>query len=157
MQMIRNSVFQGACRMSIYTYLDRPVTSLDRGGQFLIWSMRSWVAAHHEGICPGVRLGPAFAKWGMIGSLAPFNMMMALINRHGLLTFSFGQLPCRHVHEHEALLISLISGVQSQRPEHVNALAESLVENEAIGRFLDSVVKLAMGLSENEMVPGAPC
>ena len=43
----------------MYEFLDRPVTGLDHGGRFLVWSMRSWVKAMGERQCPGTALGSA--------------------------------------------------------------------------------------------------
>ena len=47
----------------MYAFLDRPVQSLNRGGQLLIWAMRHWVRAASAGRCPCGDIGPAHGGW----------------------------------------------------------------------------------------------
>src|SRR5690606_36308555 len=92
----------------MYEFLDRPVTCLDPGGRFLVWSMRSWVQAMRGDASPATTLAPAFAKWKMIGGLQAFNRAILLLDRDALETFRFCSLNCDHVSEHEAIIISLV-------------------------------------------------
>lgn len=96
----------------MYEFVDRPVTSLDHGGRFLVWSMRSWVKAMGERSCPAGAIAPAFGQWRMLSGLQPFLRIMALFNRHGLENFQFCALPCNHVSEHEAIIVSLICNLR---------------------------------------------
>lgn len=54
----------------MYDYIDRPVTSLDHGGRFLVWAVRSWVTA-------GMSLDAAIRE-GALGRLRPV-LMTALV------------------------------------------------------------------------------
>lgn len=44
----------------MYDFLDRPLTSLDHGGRFLVWSTRSWVQAAGNRKCPASVIARAF-------------------------------------------------------------------------------------------------
>lgn len=120
----------------MYDFLDRPVTSLDHGGRFLVWSTRSWVKAVSERKCPTSVIAGAFGKWDMLQGLQPFLRMMALFNRHGLENFQFCALQCNHVSEHEAIIISLVCALRDERPAALRETLDLLVEEEAVGDLI---------------------
>lgn len=137
----------------MYDFVDRPISKLDDGGRFLIWSMRSWVKAMSERRCPAGEIGGAFAKWNVIAGLQPFVRIMALFNRHGLETFQFCQLRCDHVSEHEALILSLVCAVRDQRPEILHDTLLLLIEEEQVGSMLESLVLLGRSLDKAGIFP----
>jgi hypothetical protein len=137
----------------MYDFLDRPVTSLDPGGRFLIWSMRSWVKAMSDRSCPASALGNAFARWGMIAGLQPFLRTMTVLNRSGLETFQFCALGCNHVSEHEAIILSLICSLNDARPEAVCDTLALLVEEDAIGDCITSFTALGGCLEKAAIFP----
>lgn len=61
----------------MYDFVDRSVTSLDPRGRLLIWSMRRWVQALAERACPPNAIGPAFAKWNMIGAPSTITALLS--------------------------------------------------------------------------------
>lgn len=140
----------------MYDFLDRPVTDLDRGGRFLIWSMRSWLKAVSERKCPAGTLGYAFDKWKMLPGLNPFLHMMALFNRHGLENFQFCSLKCNHISEHEAIIVSLLSVLRDIRPESVRQTLDLLVEEEAVGDMIIALSQLAQAMDVAGIYPGRP-
>lgn len=137
----------------MYDFIDRPVTSLDPGGRFLVWAMRSWVKAMGERTCPATALGSAFAQWKMISGLQPFLRMMALFNRKGLETFHFCALACNHVSEHEAIIISVICSLRDHRPDVVADTLTLLVEEDSIGEILESLSTLGAAMDRAEIYP----
>jgi hypothetical protein len=137
----------------MYDFLDRPVTSLDPGGRFLIWSMRSWVKAMSDRSCPASVLGNAFARWGMIAGLQPFLRMMAVFNRSGLETFQFCALACNHVSEHEAIILSLVCSLNEGRPEAVCDTLALLVEEDAITDCITAFAALGRNLEKAAIFP----
>jgi hypothetical protein len=139
----------------MYDYIDRPIESLDRGGRFLVWAMRSWVISLGQRQCPAAAIGPAFARWGIIGALPRFHIAMSLLNRHGLMTFGFAPLACRCVAEDEALLLATIRAVRNGSPRTVHGLAEALIEEESVAPFLDALTGLVAGLATSGLVPEA--
>ncbi|MFD1958796.1 hypothetical protein ACFSHP_06325 [Novosphingobium panipatense] len=100
----------------MYQYVDRPLTSLDEGCRFLVWSMRAWVTAIAQRRCPAHVLAPAFARWRMIGGLQPFNRVMVLLNRDALETLAFCPMGCSHVSEHEAVILELVTSLRDRGP-----------------------------------------
>lgn len=140
----------------MYEFLDRPVTSLDHGGRFLIWSMRSWVKAMGERQCPGSTLGSAFARWNMIAGLQPFLRMMALFNRNGLETFQFCALACNHVSEHEAIILSLMCSLRDSRPDALRDTLALLIEEDSIGDLIASLSALGRMMDEAAIFPARP-
>lgn len=140
----------------MYDFLDRPVTGLDHGGRFLIWSMRSWVKAMGERQCPGGVLGAAFAHWHMIAGLQPFLRAMALFNRHGLATFQFCALACNHVSEHEAIILSLVCDLHDARPEALRDTLALLVEEDSIGELIAALSALGRCLDAATLFPARP-
>lgn len=138
----------------MYDFLDRPVTSLDHGGRFLIWSMRSWVKAMGDRQCPATAIGNAFARWNMIRGLQPFLRMMALFNRTGLETFQFCALPCNHVSEHEAIILSLVCSLDDGRPGVLRDTLAMLVEEDSIGELLASMGSLGESMTAASIFPG---
>lgn len=137
----------------MYEFLDRPVTSLDPGGRFLVWSMRSWVKAMGDRMCPATVIGGAFAKWNMIRGLQPFLKMMTIFNRTGLETFHFCALPCNHVSEHEAIILSLVCSLRDARPDSVQGTLALLVEEESIGELIDALAALGGSMNDAAIFP----
>jgi hypothetical protein len=140
----------------MYDFLDRPVTGLDHGGRFLVWSMRSWVKAMGERQCPGTVLGGAFARWNMIAGLQLFLRMMSLFNRNGLETFQFCALACNHISEHEALILSLVCSLRDSRPDAVRDTLALLVEEDSIGDVLGALSALGRIMDEAAIFPARP-
>lgn len=138
----------------MYLFLDRPVTSLDHGGRFLVWAMRSWVTAVGEQRCPLEAIDKAFARWNMVTGLTPFLRMMTLFNRHGLETFQFCGLPCNHVSEHEAIIISLVCDLRDGRPDMMRATLLLLVEETAVGELMTILSALGRAMEDATVFPG---
>lgn len=137
----------------MYEFLDRPVTSLDKGGRFLVWSMRIWVKTVGETQCPVSAIAPAFARWQMIGGLAHFHKAMLMFNRDALETFGFCSLHCNHISEHEAIILSLICSLRDARPQDVRDTLALLVEEERIGDMLGALSALGRSLDEAAIFP----
>jgi hypothetical protein len=140
----------------MYEFLDRPVTSLDQGSRFLVWSLRSWVKAMGERQCPGSALGGAFARWNMIAGLQPFLRTMTLLNRSGLETFQFCALGCNHVSEHEAIILSLVCSLRDSRPQALHDTLALLIDEDSIGDFIASLSALGRMLEEAAIFPARP-
>ena len=140
----------------MYDFVDRPVTSLDRGGRFLIWALRSWTAwiGHKE--CPARAIAPAFARSNMIGALQPFHRTMLLINRDALENFGFCSLNCNRVSEHEAIIVTMIRMLGEDRPAAVRDTLSLLIEEDSIGDVLASLCELASRMDEAALFPGCP-
>jgi hypothetical protein len=138
----------------MYEFVDRPVTSLDHGGRFLVWSMRSWVKAMGERTCPAGAIAPAFGQWRMLSGLQPFLRVMAMLNRHGLENFQFCGLPCNHISEHEAIIVSLLCNLREDRSALVHDTLTLLVEEEAIGDLLTSLSHLGKAMEAATISPG---
>lgn len=140
----------------MYEFVDRPVTSLDRGGRFLIWSMRSWVKTMHDGRCPCTSVGPAFAQCKVIAGLPHFHMMMMIFNRDALETFHFAPLECNRVREHEALILSFVYGMRMSRPDAVRATLALVVNEDLITSLVTAVASLGQAMADSRIFPGLP-
>lgn len=140
----------------MYEFLDRPVTSLDRGGRFLIWSMRSWVAAIAKKQCPADVIAGGFGKWDILSGLHPFLRMMALFNRHGLANFDFCALTCNHVSEHEAIILSLVGTLGNPPAEVARGTLSLLVDEDSIGDVLIALSHLSRAMCVAEIHPEPP-
>ena len=137
----------------MYEFVDRPVTSLDHGGRFLVWAMRSWVKAMGDKSCPAGAIAPAFGQWRMLPGLQPFLRMMAVFNRNGLENFQFCALPCNHISEHEAIIVSLLCALRDSRPDLVRDTLALLVEEEALGEVLASLTALGRAMDTAGIYP----
>lgn len=137
----------------MYEFLDRPVTSLDEGGRFLIWSMRKWVSAVADRNCPAGVIAGAFRKWNMLPGLNPFLRMMALFNRHGRENFQFCALHCNHISEHEAIIISLVCALRDCRPEAVRDTLTLLVDEKAAGDVISTLSALGRAMDAANIYP----
>jgi hypothetical protein len=137
----------------MYEFLDRPITSLDHGGRFLVWSMRIWVKTLGEGQCPVSAVAPAFARWHTISGLAHFHKAMLMFNRDALETFGFCSLQCNHVSEHEAIILSLICSLRDSRPQTVRDTLALIVEEERIGDLLAALSALGRSLDQASIFP----
>jgi hypothetical protein len=140
----------------MYEFIDRPVTSLDHGGRFLIWATRNWVKAVNDRVCPASVIAGAFRKWDMLSGLQPFLRMMAVFNRHGLENFQFCALACNHVSEHEAIIISLIVSLRDGRPEAVRKTIGLLVDEDGIGDLISALSTLGRAMDAAGIYPGWP-
>jgi hypothetical protein len=140
----------------VYAFVDRPVTSLDRGCRFLVWSMRSWVMAVHGRTCPGPALAPAFAKWRMVSGLQPFLRLMLVLNRDALNELHFCSLKCNRIGEDEAVVLSLFVAVGTgERIAARDTLALMLGED-SLGDALAAIGQVSGALCTADMAPAAP-
>ena len=137
----------------MYEFLDRPVTGLDQGGRFLVWSMRTWVSTMGEGQCPVSAIAPAFARWGMMGGLAPFHKAMLTFNRDGREKFGFCALACNHISEHEAIILSLVCALCGDRPHRVRDTLALLVDEDGIADALGALAALGRAMDEAGIYP----
>ncbi|HEX7857213.1 MAG TPA: hypothetical protein VF503_26325 [Sphingobium sp.] len=140
----------------MYDFVDRPVTSLDDGGRFLLWTLRNWVKALSEGHCAAAAVGPAFAKWHMMSAFPPFHRMLTILNVHGLGTISIAPLECRRVSEHEAIFLSLISSLEERRPSSLRDTVAMLVDEAHVGSVLASISSLGGAMLEAGIFPRKP-
>ncbi|AIT80859.1 hypothetical protein [Novosphingobium pentaromativorans] len=140
----------------MYQYVDRPLSVLDEGSRFLVWSMRAWVTAIASKRCPAQTLAPAFARWRMIGGLQPFHRAMLLFNRDALETFAFCPLPCEHVSEHEALILELVTSLRDRGPGATRDTLELLVLEDSVGDVLETLSKLGAALALAGIFPREP-
>ncbi len=140
----------------MYEFVDRPVTGLNHGGRFLVWSMRTWVGAAGAKTCPGSRLAPAFSHWNMLAGLQPFLRMMALFSVHGLSDIGFCGLHCNHISEHEALIMSLVCSLRDGRPERLQETLALLVDGEGIGDLIGALSSLGRAMDAAGIYPDRP-
>lgn len=133
----------------MYEFVDRPVAQLGRGGQLMVWAMRSWVAAIGDRQCPGGRIAGGFAAWGMLPGLHPFLRMMALFNRHGLANLEFCSPRCPRVSEHEAIILQLVSSAQAGTGSGAVAILVLLAEEDYIGDLALAVGQLARAMRQS--------
>lgn len=140
----------------MYEFVDRPVTSLDHGSRFLVWSMRNWVAACAERQCPGGRIAESFGRWGMLQGLHPFLRMMALLNRHGLTNLEFCKLGCNFIAEGEAIVLGVIqSGLGNGRS--LPGTLEWLIEEDHVGDLVISISALAQAMRSSPRLSISQC
>lgn len=140
----------------MYEFVDRPVTGLDAGGRFLIWSMRSWTAAIGGNHCPAPQVASAFAKWNMIGGLQHFHRAMLLLSRDALETICFAPLACNRVCEHEAIVLSLLDTIAAEKTSRARDLLAMLIEEASIGDMLAALGELCGSLARASLLPGVP-
>jgi hypothetical protein len=137
----------------MYDFVDRRLTQLDGGSRFLVWSMRLWVTAIGLGQCPTPAVAPAFARWRAIGALGPFMKTMALLNREALETFHFRPVSCGQVSEHEAIVLSVIRGLDRGEVLAATETMAMLVEFEALGELVDALSSLVVALAPLGLCP----
>lgn len=140
----------------MYQYVDRPLSTLDEGCRFLVWSMRAWVTAIGHQRCPAQLLAPAFARWRMIGGLQPFHRAMVLFNREALETFAFCPMACDHVSEHEAVILELVTSLRDRGAMATRDTLELLVGEDTVGDVLETLSRLGAALAIAGIFPGVP-
>jgi hypothetical protein len=141
----------------LYAFVDRPVTSLDMGCRFLIWSMRSWVAVVRGRTCPGPALAPAFAKWRMIAGLRPFLRLMLALDRGGLQDMQFCSLDCNRIGEHEAVLLSVFTALAGDDPATARDTLSLLIEPDSLGDCFGAAAEMTRALHDASIAPCEPC
>ena len=139
----------------MYAFVDQPVAELNRGGQFLVWSMRSWVQSLDSKDCAAMALAPTFSKFGMIAALPQFQAAMRLFQRDGLEPLRFSPVRCGFVNEDEALLLSLFATLRSGDSARMRATLEMLVTEDAVGPLLAACATITARLIEAELIPEA--
>ncbi len=140
----------------MYQYVDRPLSTLDEGCRFLVWSMRAWVTAVSRQRCPAQVLAPAFARWRMIGGLQAFHRTMILFNREGLETFMFCRIGCDHVSEHEAMILELVTSLRDRGPQPTRDTLQLLVAEDAVGDLLETLSRVGAALAIAGIFPEEP-
>ncbi len=140
----------------MYDFLDRPLTGLDDGGRFLVWSMRMWVTASGERVCPASRLAPPFSHWRMLSGLQPFLRMMVLFNRYGLSNLGFCAMPCNHISEHEAIILSLLCSLRDDRGERLPTTLALLVDEDGICGLIEATSHLVRAMEAAGIAPERP-
>lgn len=127
----------------MYEFLDRTIGTLDDGSRFLIWSMRGWTQSMAERRCPPSALGGSFAKAGLGHALPHFHMAMMALNRDGLDRMAFGALTCPHVSEAEAVLLSLMRLLGTDRLPAAEETIKLLVKEDAVPIFRCAILAVA--------------
>ncbi|MFC0685144.1 hypothetical protein [Novosphingobium clariflavum] len=140
----------------MYQYVDRPLSTLDEGCRFLVWSMRAWVTTLSQRRCPAESLAPAFARWRMIGGLQPFHRAMLMFNRDALETFAFCPMACDHVSEHEAVILELVSSLRDRGAQATRETLELVVQEDAVGDLLETLSKLGAAMAIAGIFPAHP-
>lgn len=140
----------------MYDFIDQRVTSLNRGGQFLVWSMRNWVQALHKRQCPPNAIGPAFAKWGIIAALPHFHMAMIILSKDGLNQLQFSPVGCLQISDDEAMMLALFRSLRDDRPEQVDAMIGLLVPEGFAAHLQAALTAVSMRLAEGDLIPDAP-
>ena len=140
----------------MYDFIDQRVTTLDRGGQFLVWSMRNWVLAIQNRQCPPNAIGPAFAKWGMICALPHFHMAMMILSKEGLETLQFSAPSCLQISDDEAMILALFRSLRDDLPEQGRAMTELLVSEGFAAPLFAALTAVSMRLAESGLIPEAP-
>jgi hypothetical protein len=140
----------------MYDFIDQRVTALDRGGQFLIWSMRSWVLARETKRCPPNVIGPAFAKWGMISALPHFHAAMIILCKEGLETLHFSPIKCLHISDDEAMLLSLFRLLRDDQPDRIKSTTALLVTESYAAPLLAALTAVSIRLADTNLIPEAP-
>lgn len=138
----------------MYDFIDRDIASLDRGAQFLLWSMRTWVQAAEARSCLGPKLAPSFARWQVLGALPHFHGVMGHLARDALTTMAFAPHCCRRVCEDEAMLLALFRSAETDDPEIVAATLAMLVTEANVAPVLASLTALMRPLAALDLVPG---
>jgi hypothetical protein len=140
----------------MYDFIDQRVNNLDRGGQFLIWSLRHWVLAIQNRQCPPQAIGPAFAKWGMIGALPHFHTVMIILSKEGLETLQFSPPTCLQISDDEALMLSLFRSLRDDRPDQIRAMIELLVTECFVAPLFAALTAVSMRLADCNLIPETP-
>lgn len=140
----------------MYDFIDQRVTTLDRGGQFLVWSMRNWVLAVQNRQCPPNAIGSAFAKWGMIGALPHFHMAMMILSKEGLETLQFSPPACMQISDDEAMMLALFRSLRDDLPDQVRAMTELLATEGFAAPLFAALTAVSMRLAESSLIPEAP-
>ncbi len=131
----------------MYDYVDRPVSQLRDRDHFLVWAMRRWVHAAHDGQCPPSIIGPAFSRWRMLGALPHFHLAMILLNRQARGPIRFGPMPCPYVTEDEAVLLALVNAFIAGNNSCAHATVSLLVQEDAINGLVTCLTTLSTRLT----------
>jgi hypothetical protein len=140
----------------MYEFVDRPVTCLDKGGRFLIWSIRSWTLVVRSQKCPGPTLAPAFAQWRMIGGLQPFLRLMVTLDRDALQPMRFCSLRCNRIAEDEAVLLALFAALARGETDGACRTLALLVGEDGVGDALGAVGGVATAMAVADIIPRSP-
>lgn len=140
----------------MYEFIDRPVSSLDRGGHFLIWTMRTWARSVSQSHCPAGAIVQAFSKWRMIAGLQPFHRAMLILNRDALQTVRFCSLGCNHISEDEALILTLLASLRDRGASWARDTLTLLIEEDSVGDMLGALTDLSRSLAEASLLPRMP-
>lgn len=108
----------------MYDSVDRPLASLDRGGQLMVWSMRRWMKDSAGGGPACVHICPAFRSYKIAGALPQFDAMMVALRdtmREPLVVG--GDV----VTEHEAIVLGLLRQISKIAPSEAVKTAGALV------------------------------
>jgi hypothetical protein len=143
-------------RRAIYDFIDRPVTSLNRGGRLLVRAMRHWVRAAQAGRCPCGDIRPAFDDAAVADALPHFHVMMAVLNRHAVAKMAVGHVDCARVNEHEALAIAMVCTMGRGGPARVAGTAALLVGEHHATHLLVPIAALAQVLADANRLPAGP-
>lgn len=140
----------------MYAFIDRPVTSLNRGGRLLVWAMRHWVRAASAGRCPCGDVGPAFHKWDLMAGFPHFHMLMSLLNRNATERLRFGNVDCERVSEHEAMILALVSTAREASTEEMRDTVSLFVCKSAVPPVLIALSALGQAMVEVGLRPQPP-
>lgn len=126
----------------MYGFVDQPLAELPAGAGLLVVSMRQWVMALGNRVCPAGRIAAGFAGSGVLPAVQPFMVMMAVLNCHARQTLRFCAPECPRVSEDEAVLLALVDAVQHREMERLRGTLAMLVAEGAVPPLLDALIRL---------------
>lgn len=138
----------------MYTLIDRPLAEISPARRLLVQSMRVWVHAMAERICPRTALAPAFLHWNAGPALEPFIGMMTGFNRHGLHRLSFCAPHCPRVSEHEAIILQALTDANTPRARAVEGVLSMLVAESAIAPIAAAFVQIGRAMEDAGLAVG---
>jgi hypothetical protein len=120
--------------------------ALDLAGQFLIWSLRSWVQAFKSGRdFEGVTTG-TYARFGLAAAAGALDRAMTLLAASTTRCIDIRCVPCRYLSPDELMLMDAVAAAQREGFFLATVILRKLVPGTAARAMLSPIVDLARDL-----------
>lgn len=131
----------------MYDYIDSPVSRLEPGARFFIWSARQWVRAAASGRCVCGVIGGAFQSFRVPEATDHFHLVMRTIYQNALVPLYFGSPERETVTEHEAVLLGALQ-MATAGPMNVVPVARGFVHADMAPILARSLERVAAELTK---------
>jgi hypothetical protein len=125
--------------LSLYAYLDHPLTALAPNEAHLVVSMRIWAKAAMARTCPLRLVAPRFVLSGQGQSMVPFHAFMMALGQSAARAVILGCCENGPITEDEALILLAADAVRGRNLQSARLAMTRMIRADCLGALVHKI------------------